>query len=101
MSTEFSSVQEAKNYVALEVGLDPRTAVFTDAPGLKAVGLDALLLRDPDASDEVKARIQARIEAQQGFVLTHPKGNIKIVIGPFRDGFDCWVVTNSGNAVRL
>ena len=102
MSTEFSSVEEAKSYVAICCELDPNKLVFEEVPNLKVLGMDAMLLDDSDTSEEIKQSIRDRIDAQKGFKFQTPTGEeVKIVIGPFRDGFDCWVIGKHETAMRL
>ena len=100
MSTKFSSIYDAKVYVAFRVGVAPET--FEEVDDLKVVGFEASLLDDPDTSEEIKKEIRDRIEAQKAFKFKTPEGiEIKIVIGPFRDGFDCCIVGDNGAAMRL
>jgi len=81
-------------------GFDPSKA--EEAPDLKVQGLDALLLEDDDTPESVKKEIRDQINAQKGFKVQTEKGEIQFVIGPFRDGFDCWFVdSKTGYAVRI
>jgi hypothetical protein len=100
MTTKFDSVEDAKAFVASIAGADPET--FTEVPSLRVDSMSALLLNDPDASEELKKEIRDQMEAQKGFQFTNVNGiEVKIVIGPFRDGFDCWVFGDNGGAMRL
>jgi len=100
MSSMFNSVEEAKAVVASMVSVDPAT--FEEVEGLHVVGMEAFLLDDPDTSETVKQNIRDKIKAQKGFKFRAPDDKeIKIVIGPFRDGFDCWVIGDNGYSVRI
>lgn len=100
MTMRFSSMEEAKSYVARLCKSDQ--ASFQEVENLKAIGMEALLLDDPNTTEEVKKSIRERINAQKGFKFTASNGQeIKIVIGPFRDEFDCWVISPKGVAMRL
>jgi len=100
MSTMFSSVEEAKTTVGFLGGTDPAT--FEEVPDLHVGGLETILLEDPNTDEATKQQIRDRIAAQQGFKFTDSEGNeIKIVIGPFRDGFDCWIIGPAGMAIRI
>jgi hypothetical protein len=101
MSTEFPSPEEAKRYVAACCELDPAKVVFEEVPDLKVGGVETVLLDDPSISEVIKKSIRDRIAAQQAFKFKTPKGDVTIVIGPFRSGFDCWVVGDKGYATRL
>lgn len=101
MSTQFSSMEEARRYLLDFMGLDPDKAEVKEEPELKAPGRESLLLDDPDTSEEIKKSIQAKLDAQKGFSVEGPKGTVKFVIGPFRDGFDCIVFGESGMGIRL
>lgn len=101
MSTTFSSMEQARGYVLACMGLDPNTTEVKEEPELKAVGMEGFLLNDPNTSEEIKKSIQEKIDAQKGFSVTSPKGTVKFVIGPFRDGFDCMVFGESGMGFRL
>lgn len=100
MSTTFGSTDEAKEYIAALAGVDP--TMFEEVPGLKAAGMEVMLLNDPETSEELKQSIRDRLSAQKGFKFTDSSGQeIKIVIGPFRDGFDCWIIGNNGVGMRI
>jgi hypothetical protein len=101
MSTQFSSMKEAKGYLLTCMGLDPNTAEVKDEPELKALGMEGFLLDNPDTDEEIKRSIQVKIDAQKGFSVNGPKGIVKFVIGPFRDGFDCMVFGKNGIGFRL
>lgn len=55
----------------------------------------------PNTSDEIKDAIRARIDAQQGFRAETSLGNASFVVGPFRDGYDLWIVGENGMARRI
>ncbi|MCX6761901.1 MAG: hypothetical protein NTY33_03640 [Candidatus Moranbacteria bacterium] len=100
MTITFDSIEDAKEYVAYITGSDPK--IFEKVEGLKVAGMEAFLLDDPETSEEIKQSIRDKIDAQQAFKFTNAKGvEVSIVIGPFRDGFDCWIVGDKGTAVRL
>lgn len=102
MSTTFSSVEQAKGYVLVCMGLDPNTTEIKEEPELKAVGMEGFLLNDPNTSEEIKKTIQEKIDAQKGFSVESPKGGaVRFVIGPFRDGFDCMIFGKNGMGFRL
>lgn len=99
MTMIFRSVDAAKTYAAVLAGVDP--SAFEPVPGLQVAGLDSLLLDDPDCPEATKEEIRARLAAQQGFKFQSPAGKAQIVISPFRDGFDLWLLVPSGAAVRV
>ena len=81
-------------------GFDPSKA--EEVPGLKVEGLDALLLEDSGTPECLKKEIRDQINAQKGFKVQTEKGEIQFVIGPFRDGFECWFVDRkTGYALRI
>lgn len=71
-------------------GFDPTKA--EEVPDLKVEGVDALLLEDDGVPENLKKEIRNQINAQKGYRVQTEKGEIQFVIGPFRDGFDCWFV---------
>jgi len=100
MTTTFDSVNQAKRVVAGMAGVDPET--FEEVAGLNVMGMEVGLLDDPETSEELKQLIRDKIEAQKGFkFITLDGKEAKIVIGPFRDGFDCWVIGDKGCALRI
>ena len=100
MSSMFNSVDEAKSVVAEMAGVDPAT--FEDVPDLHVGGMETMLLDDPNTDEAIKQEIRDRIAAQKGFKFTDSHGQeCKIVIGPFRDGFDCWIIGQNGAAMRM
>lgn len=102
MTTQFDSPEQAKAAIARMAGLNPDEAEFEENSELKVGGLETLLLDDPDTSEELKAAIRQRIEAQKGYSLKTPEGeDLRIVIGPFRDGFDLWLIAENGMGMRL
>lgn len=99
MSTTFLSMEEARGYLLARLGLDK--AEIKEEPELKALGMEGFLLDDPDTPEEIKKSIQAKLNAQKGFSVEGPKGIVKFVIGPFRNGFDCMVFGENGIGFRL
>lgn len=101
MTTQFDSPEQAKAAFALMAGVDPEDAQFQEISELKVGGLTTLLLDDPETSEELKAAIRHRIDAQQAYSLKTDSGDVRIVIGPFRDGYDLWIVSENGMAMRV
>ncbi|MFA5070165.1 MAG: hypothetical protein WC528_02685 [Patescibacteria group bacterium] len=101
MSREFSSVEEAKHYAAAMAGLDPDKVTFEEVSNLKVSTIADHLLSDPKTPERVKASIRKRRKAQKVFKFMTPNGEAKIVIGPFRDGFDCWAIGENGFAMSF
>ncbi|NQU77872.1 hypothetical protein HQ544_04210 [Candidatus Falkowbacteria bacterium] len=102
MSTQFNTVDEAKDYAAACAGVSPKKTTFEKVEGLQVAGMEAMLLDDPDTSEELKQQIREKMNAQQGFKFTNHQGQeVKIVIGPFRDGFDLWLVGENGLTFRV
>jgi hypothetical protein len=95
----FESVDEAKAVAASIVGVDPES--FEDDPSLCVGGIEVGLLDDPDTSEEIKREIRARLDTQKGFKTTKNGEEIRIVIGPFRSGFDCWFISKNGFGMRI
>jgi len=102
MTTKFESVENAKNYVCHLAGVDPKTTEFAEDPNLKVEDMSCMLLDDPDTSEKIKKEIRDRIAAQKGFRFKNKDGEeVSIVIGPFRDGFDLWLIAPNGWASRV
>ena len=100
MTTKFNSVKEAKGHLAAIFGFNPSKA--EEVSDLKVYGMDTILLEDESTSEEIKKSIRDRIEAQKGFKVQTTKGELQFVIGPFRDGFDCWVIDpKTGISMRI
>ncbi|MDD2446030.1 MAG: hypothetical protein PHX09_04440 [Clostridia bacterium] len=100
MTTKFDSIKHAKGHLAALCGFDPSKA--EEMPDLKVYGMDAILLEDKDVSEEVKKDILNRIEAQKGFKVQTAKGEMQFAIGPFMDGFDCWIIDpKTGITIRI
>lgn len=101
MSTQFRTVEEAKGYAAYCAGVN--VADFKEVSELKVGDMGSMLLDDPDTSDEVKKSIRDQIAAQVGFEFLNGKGQkVQIVIGPFREGFDLWLINpENGMAWRV
>lgn len=100
MSSEFGSIEEAKIIVASLMGGDLDT--FKEISGVHVRNMGHLLLDDPDTPEETKEQIRKEIDAQKAFTFNTKDGReVKIVISPFRRGFDCWVLTEKGFAVRI
>jgi hypothetical protein len=101
MTTKFESVESAKNYAAYLAGVDPKTTEFVEDSKLKVEDMSCMLLNDPKTSEEIKKEIRDRIAAQKGFRFKNRDGKeVSIVIGPFRDGFDLWLIAPNGWAQR-
>lgn len=102
MTTKFGSVEEAKQAAAMMAGRkDLKEVRFEKVEGLHVEGMVGLL-DNPTTPEEVKKKIGAGIESQQGFEFQNCNGKeVRIVIGPFRDGYDCWLLGDNGFAVRL
>lgn len=98
MSTIFASPEDAKSYLLACLHLKSEDVTINEEPELKAVGMEGCLLDDSDTSDEIKSAIKAKIAAQKGYSIETPKGKIRFVIGPFREGFDCMVSEKVGSA---
>ena len=80
MSTQFSTVEEAKNYAAAMTGVPPDT--FMEVPDLKVADMGSILLDDPETSETIKQSIRDRLSAQKGFEFKDEKGiKLQIVIG--------------------
>lgn len=103
MTTTFPSIESAKRYAAVLVGVNPNNVEFIEDPGLKVEDMSALLLDCPDVSEDIKKEVRDRIAAQKGFRFKDREGkDVMIVIGPFRDGFDLWLIDQqSGWAHRV
>lgn len=104
MSRCFPSVEAARAHFAHALGI-PEGDVREIESGPKVAGFAELLLDPNDESDAAKLirseseRIQ---RAQRSFEARSPvTGEMcKCVIGPFRNGFDCWLVASNGRAIR-
>jgi hypothetical protein len=102
LTTKFESIEAAKSYAAYLAGVDPKTTKFIEDPKLKVEDISCILLDDPNTSEEIKKEIRNRIAAQKGFRFKNKDGKeVSIVIGPFRDGFDLWLIAENGWAVRV
>lgn len=102
MTTKFESVESAKNYASYLAGVNPETTEFTEDPELKVRDVGSWLLDFPDTSEETKKEIRSKIAAQKGFRFKNKKGEeVRIVIGPFRGGFDLWLIAPNGFAQRV
>lgn len=113
MSTQFDSVEQAKSYA---IGMFNVPGLHLEEIEPEPVGpvfADVLLgeAEKPDASEQDKSMAQGitdRMNAQRTFCFRNPDGTehefelkepidgkkttrIHITIGPFRDGFDCWI----------
>lgn len=97
MSTVYESVEEAKRAAARFGGIDYDSAVFKEVPELTVGGpLDHIL-----PAEEAKKRIVELKKAQKAFKFLNKNGEeVKIVISPFRHGFELWLVGNNGFSVR-
>jgi hypothetical protein len=101
MSTEFTSREEALGVFLSILKAPVKREDLIEVPDLKIGGVSSVLLDDPGVSAEVKREIEARIEAQQGFRAETDLGNVSCVVGPFRNGFDLWIVYENGMARRM
>jgi hypothetical protein len=102
MTTCYGSVDSAKKTAVFFMGLDLNQVEFEEIPCLNCIGLEGLLLDDPDVSEEEKQSIRDRLNSQSGFKIKGPDGKeLQIVIGPFREGFELWLVnSNTGMCLR-
>jgi len=102
MTTKFESVESAKNYACYLAGVDPKNTEFVEDQNLKVRDVGSWLLDFPDTSEKIKEEIRAQISAQKGFRFKNKDGKeVSIVIGPFRDGFDLWLIAPNGFAQRV
>ena len=87
MTTQFETFEGAKKYGAFCAGVDIGT-MMTEDPDLKVCGAGGFL--EPDLQ-------------QRGFRFKNAKGEeVGIVIGPFRDGYDLWLISlDGGMSVRV
>ncbi|MEA3273555.1 MAG: hypothetical protein U9Q72_03120 [Patescibacteria group bacterium] len=99
MATEFKSLEEAKTFVAFILEVDADS--FKEVPDLHAGGMDLLLLDDLDISEKKKKLIRDRMNNQKGFRVVKNDQEIKIVIGRFQSGYDCWILGKNGFAQRI
>lgn len=102
MSTVYESIEDAKRTAARLGGIDYDSAVFEEVPGL-TVGspFSDILLEDEECPKELKEKIIEVQKAQKAFKFLNKDGEeVKIVIGPFRHGFELWIVGPYGYAVR-
>ncbi|MCK5413581.1 MAG: hypothetical protein KAI57_04380 [Candidatus Pacebacteria bacterium] len=100
MTTMFESIEDAKNTIATMTDVDSDT--FEEVPDLHVYDVGTMLLSNPDISTKTKELIQKRIECQKGFKFKDKnKKEVKIVIGPFRSGFDCWILGEGESAYRI
>lgn len=100
MSMMFVSVEGAKVVAASIIGIDPER--FEEDPGLRVLGvLEAALLDDPRTPEEAKQDIRNKVDSQKGFKVVKDGKEIKIVIGRFRSGFDCYFIDENGFSMRL
>jgi hypothetical protein len=100
MTTKFESIDEAKIYLSKIFYFDP--SKIEEDSNLKVSGMDFFLLESEDIPEEVKKSIIEQFDAQKGFRVQASVGEILFVIGPFRDGFDCWVINpETGLSVRV
>lgn len=102
MSTTFSSIEGVKECIVVLSGLSPREVIFEEVPNLRVPGFGDSLLDKHGVPEELKTTVRKRRDGQRGFIVKGPKGGeLKIVIGPFRDGLDCWVIAKNSQIARL
>ena len=66
---------------------------FKEVLGLQVADMGSILLDDPETSEITKKYILDRLASQIGFEFVNEKGiKGQIVIGPFREGFDLWLI---------
>ena len=105
MSREFRSEDEAKGYAAFgALGPEWPKMVWKEIETIEVGGVfEDDVMKSPDTSEELKQQINERHLAQRSFRGTKPDGTtLAITIGPFRNGFECWVIDEeSGFCLRL
>lgn len=126
MSSCFGSVEEATGYALAMLGIKPSDGItleeVEDSVPVMGVFSDVLLdmadAEDATESDKAIAEsIRSTMGTQQTFrfmkngeeyelplrepVNGQTTAKFKITIGPFRDGFDCWLVLPNGMAHRF
>jgi predicted transport protein len=91
MSTEFKTVESAKKYVAMKCDINIKDIKEEDNKTiLQKMGefLNPNSIRNKDQD--------------KTFTFINKEGKtVKILITPFRSGFDCWVVGENGWSVRI
>jgi len=98
MPTNFFTIQKAKDYALRYCGADPKTTRLEEVSTRRIMGTQAShLLNDPDMPPEIKATIHSEIKAQKGFKFQGRYGEIKFVIGPRDEVFQCWLLPNPDN----
>lgn len=90
MSTEFKTVENVKEYIAYSCKIKVEDLKEDNEYIIKKMGeiLDPSLEKDKSS--------------HKSFVFKNHEGKeVRIVVSPFRSGFDCWVVGDNGWAVRI
>ncbi len=104
MARVFSSVHEAMEYVAFgSAGPRFSEVIFEEVEAIQVKHALDTRLDDPSVSDEIKAELRGRLAAQKCFRFIRPQDGkvITVVIGPFSDGYECWLVREDGLAACL
>jgi hypothetical protein len=104
MTTVFKSVQEAKEWAAMGAGVDSET--FQEIELLDDKTIKKSLKEHPNASKEEKDRFLANVktyrENNKQFKAKNINGiEFNVIIGPFRDGFECFLCDEEGKGMRL
>ncbi|OGY90596.1 MAG: hypothetical protein A3B30_00100 [Candidatus Komeilibacteria bacterium RIFCSPLOWO2_01_FULL_52_15] len=94
----FGTIQAAQDYAALFAGATPGATRFESAPDIRVGPVALITAENQTEFDE----LNRRAAEQQGFCFRNAQGDlIRIVIGPFRNGFLLWFVnSDSGAAIR-
>jgi hypothetical protein len=88
MSTEFKTVDSVKKYIAMKCDINIKD--------IKEENKKTIIQK---MCGFLKPKDEA---SHKSFIFNNKEGKqVKIVITPFRSGFDCWVVGENGWAIRL
>ncbi len=102
MTTQFRSPEEAKGFFFSRCKFPLSEKDLREDSDLKVAGMEAMLLEMDTVPQEEKDQIQAKLDAQKGYVFDTPMGTFGIVIGPFRNGYELWLINmETGMANRL
>jgi len=101
MTTEFINPEEAIRVAVSQCGAS--TDQLKEVEDVNATGVfTTTLLKSPEAPEKIKQQIRQKIDAQRAFKLEREEETILIVVGPFRDGFDCYIMSaETGMGFRL
>ena len=101
MTTKFESFEKAKEAAATIIGVNPDN--FVENLDLWAgVGAELSLLNSDRISKELKDCIEERLKEQRGFSVKDKNGLMfYVVIGPFCNGFECWISRDGCNSDRI